>query len=368
MSAAIVTERGAIAPAPPAVRARRSIKRPALAALGLAALLGVARYADYWWSTGRFIETTDDAYVGGDVTQIAPHVSGFVSRILVRDNQYVRAGQPLIRLDPNDFQAALHHAEAVLQSRQADLANLQAKRVLQQHMIAQAQADLAAKQAQAVFAAQEDQRYSALELTPAGSHQNAQRARAADQSAHAAVLATVASLQATNQQLAVIDTNIAAAQADVAQAKADLRIAQLNLGYTDIVAPIDGYVGNRSAQVGAYVSTGTHLLSVVPAQGLWVDANFKEDQIARMKPGDSVTIIADVLSGRAFHGHVVSLAPGTGAVFSIIPPENATGNFTKIVQRVPVRIELDGDGGQLGVLRAGLSTIVSVDTRQDLAR
>jgi membrane fusion protein, multidrug efflux system len=368
MSAAIVTERNAIAPAPPAVRARRSFKRPALAALGLAALLGTARYANDWWTTGRFIETTDDAYVGGDVTQIAPHVAGFISRILVRDNQYVRAGQPLIRLDPDDFQAALYHAEAVLQSRQADLANLQAKRVLQQHMIAQAQADLAAKQAQAVFAAEEDQRYSALELTPAGSRQNAQRARAADQSAHAAVLASAASLQATNQQLAVIDTNIAAAQADVAQARADLRIAQLNLGYTDIVAPIDGYVGNRSAQVGAYVSTGTHLLSVVPAQGLWVDANFKEDQIARMKPGDPVAIVADVLSGRAFHGHVASLAPGTGAVFSIIPPENATGNFTKIVQRVPVRIALDGNGGELGLLRAGLSTTVSVDTREDSAR
>jgi membrane fusion protein, multidrug efflux system len=368
MSVAIVTERGAIAPAPPAVRARRSIKRPALAALGLAALLGVARYADYWSTTGRFIETTDDAYVGGDVTQIAPHVAGFVSRILVKDNQYVRAGQPLIRLDPNDFQAALHHAEAVLQSRQADLANLLAKRVLQQDVIAQAQADLSAKQAQAIFAAQEDQRYSALELTPAGSRQSAERARSADQSAHAAVLASVASLQAAKQQLAVIDTNIGAADAAVSEATADLRTAQLNVGYTDIAAPIDGYIGNRSAQVGAYVATGTDLLSIVPAQGLWVDANFKEDQIAQMKLGDPVTIVADVLPGRTFHGHVVSLAPATGAVFSIIPPENATGNFTKIVQRVPVRIALDGDGGELGLLRAGLSTTVSVDTRQDAAR
>jgi membrane fusion protein, multidrug efflux system len=366
MSAADILERETLAPT--IQRPRRSYKRSALAALGLAVLLGAADYGDYWWTTGRFIEATDDAYVGGDVTQIAPHVAGFVSRILVKDNQYVRAGQPLIHLDPNDFQAALQHAEAVLQSRQADLANLLAKRVLQQHMIAQAQADLTAKQAQAVFAAQEDQRYSALELTPAGSRQDAERARAADQSAHAAVLASIASLQAAEQQLAVIDTNIGAAQAAVAEAKADLRTAQLNLGYTDIAAPIDGYVGNRSAQVGAYVSTGTDLLSLVPSQGLWVDANFKEDQIARMKPGDPATIAADVLPGRIFHGHVVSLAPATGAVFSIIPPENATGNFTKIVQRVPVRIALDGDGSELGLLRAGLSTIVSVDTRQGAAR
>jgi membrane fusion protein, multidrug efflux system len=126
---------------------------------------------------------------------------------------------------------------------------------------------------------------------------------------------------------------------------------------------MDGYVGNRSAQVGAYVATGTDLLSVVPAHGLWVDANFKEDQIARMKPGDPVTFVADVLPSRTFHGHVASLAPATGAVFSVIPPQNATGNFTKIVQRVPIRVALDGDAQQLGLLRAGLSTTVSVNTR-----
>jgi membrane fusion protein (multidrug efflux system) len=363
MSAATVVERDTLAPAPTAHRARRSYKRPALAALGLAALLGAADYGTNWWTTGRFIETTDDAYVGGDVTQIAPHVAGFIGQILVTDNQLVRAGQPLVRLNPDDFQAALQHAEAVLQSRQAALANLVAKRVLQSALIAEAQEDVAAKQAQAVFAAQESQRYSALALTVAGSRQDAERALAANHSAHAAVLASAAALQAANQQLAVIDTNIAAAEADVAQAKADLRIAQLNLGYTDIVAPITGYVGNRSAQVGAYVSTGTDLLSIVPARGLWVDANFKEDQIAQMKPGDEATIVADV-SGRTFHGHVLSLAPATGATFSVIPPENATGNFTKIVQRVPVRIALDGDAQELGLLRAGLSTTVSVDIRQ----
>ena len=129
----------------------------------------------------------------------------------------------------------------------------------------------------------------------------------------------------------------------MAQAQADLQTARLNLGYTEIRAPIDGYVGNRAAQVGAYVAAGTYLLSVVPSHGLWVDANFKEDQLARMTPGEPATVVADVLPGHAFHGHVASLAPGTGAVFSVIPPENATGNFTKIVQRVPVRILLDGE-------------------------
>jgi membrane fusion protein, multidrug efflux system len=364
MSAAIVVEREALAPSPTALRHRPSYKAPAIAALGLAALLGAAEYGYNWWTNGRFIETTDDAYVGGDVTQIAPHVAGFVSQILVTDNEFVQPGQPLIRLKPDDFQAAVQHAEAVLQSRQAALANLQAKRVLQHAMIAQAQAEVAAKQAQAVFAAQESERYSTLAQTVAGSRQSAERALAGDQSARAAVLASIASLEAANQQLAVIDTDIAAAKADVTEAEADLRIAQLNLGYTDITAPITGYVGNRSAQFGAYVATGTNLLSVVPANGLWVDANFKEDQIGRMKPGDSAAIVADVLPGRTFHGHVASLAPATGAVFSVIPPQNATGNFTKIVQRVPVRILLDDDGQQLGLLRAGLSITASVDVRQ----
>ncbi|MBV8612981.1 MAG: HlyD family secretion protein, partial [Acetobacteraceae bacterium] len=141
-----------------------------------------------------------------------------------------------------------------------------------------------------------------------------------------------------------------------------------NLGYTSITAPVAGYVGNRYAQVGTYVAAGTNLLSVVPARGLWVEANFKEDQLARMRPGDPATIVADVLPGRVFRGHVASLAPATGAVFSVIPPQNATGNFTKIVQRVPVRVALDDDSQDLGPLRVGLSTTASVDTGRETAR
>ena len=314
-----VMQRDIAAPAAAIRRKPRSAKRLALAAAGLAVLLAGAEYGDHWWTVGRFVETTDDAYVGADVTPIAPHVAGFVRQVLVADNQHVEAGQTLVRLDPDDFQAALTHANAVLQSRQAALANLQAKRVLQHSIIAGAQADLAAKQAQAEFAAEDAERYRSLALTAAGSRQSAQKALAGDRSAQAAVLASQAAWQAANQQLAVLDTDIAAAKADVAQAEADLRTARLNLGYTNITAPVDGYIGNRSAQVGAYVATGTNLLSVVPAHGLWVDANFKEDQIARMQPGEPATIVADVLPGRTFHGHVVSLAPATGAVFSVIP-------------------------------------------------
>jgi len=351
---------------PPAIRPKAlSRRRVALAALAAAALLAGAAYGYHWWTVGRFIETTDDAYVGADVTPIAPHVAGFVRQILVRDNQQVQAGQTLVRLDPDDYQAALHHADAVLRAREAALADLLAKRVLQHSTIAGARADLVAKQAQARFAAEDAERYRALALSAAGTRQNAQKTRARERSAQATVLAAQAALAAATQQLAVLDTEIDAAKANVAQAQADRRIAQLNLGYTDITAPVGGYIGNRSAQVGAYVATGTDLLSVVPARGLWVDANFKEDEIAPMRPGDPATVVADVLPGRTFHGHVESLAPATGATFSVIPAQNATGNFTKIVQRVPVRIALDGDAAELGLLRPGLSTTVSVTLGHD---
>jgi membrane fusion protein (multidrug efflux system) len=359
-----VLTRDVTAPAAPA-RSRVPVKRLGLAGLGLAALIGAGTVGYHWWTVGRFFENTDDSYVGGNVTPIAPHIAGFIQAVLVTDNQYVKAGQPLVRLDPADYAAALSHAQAILLARKASIVNLQAQQDLQQSVIAQTQADLAAKLAQAVFSGQEADRYRTLATTSAGSRQDAQKALAADRTAHASVLASQAGIEAAHQQLAVLAAQIEVAKADLAAAEADVHTAQLNLGYTEITAPVAGYVGNRSAQVGSYVAAGTNLLSVVPSQGLWVDANFKEDQLARMKPGDKATIVADVLPGRVFQGHVASLSPATGAVFSIIPPQNATGNFTKIVQRVPVRIVLDGDGQELGLLRAGLSTAASVDTRHD---
>jgi membrane fusion protein, multidrug efflux system len=361
---AIVLERDtAVLPARP----RRALRRKHLLA-GAAALLlavGGAWYGYDWWTIGRFIQSTDDAYVGGNVTAIAPHVAGFVTEIAVTDNQHVRAGQLLVRIDPRDYQAALDHAVAVVAAREAALASLRAQSVLQQSTIRQAAADLDAKAAQAAFAHADAVRYATLAHTPAGSRQDAERTLAADQSAQAAISAAAAGLAAARQRLDVIAADTNAAEAAVAQARSDLQTARLNLGYTEIRAPIDGYVGNRAAQVGAYVSPGSYLLSVSPAHGLWVDANFKEDQLARMKPGQPATVVADVVPGQVFHGHVLSLAPGTGAIFSIIPPENATGNFTKIVQRVPVRIALDGTDATLGTLRPGLSTTVSVDTHAD---
>jgi membrane fusion protein, multidrug efflux system len=360
----IILERAAT-PAIVKSRPRFGRRQLALAGFALAVALGGVGYGRYWWNVGRFIESTDDAYAGGNVTPVAPHVAGFVAQILVTDNQYVRAGQLLVRVDARDFQAAFDHAQATADQRKAALAGLEAKFELQQSMIRQAEADLNAKAAHATWTGQDAVRYRDLAATTFGTRQNAERASAANEEARSATKSAEAGLAAARQRLTVLDAQIAEARAGVAQAKADLETARLNLGYTEICSPIDGYIGNRAAQVGAYVANGAYLLSVIPAQGLWVDANFKEDQLADMRPGQPVTVVADVLPGKTFHGHIESLAPGTGAVFSVIPPENATGNFTKIVQRVPVRVALDDGAASLGELRPGLSTRVSVDTRPE---
>jgi membrane fusion protein (multidrug efflux system) len=345
------------------------LRRPRLAILGtaLALLLGAAVYGEHWWTVGRFIQSTDDAYVGGNITPLAPHVDAFIAEIPVTDNQFVHRGDFLIRLDPRDYETARDHAQAVLSSRVAAADALRAQLALQQATIRQQEASLSGKIAAATFAETDATRYRILAQTSAASRENAERTQSQQQQTKADVTATEAGIEAARQQLKVLSADIAEADAAVAQARSDLRTAELNLGYTEIRSPIDGYVGNRAAQVGAFAKAGGYLISVTPATGLWVDANFKEDQLTQMVPGQSVAVHADVLPGHIFHGHVISLTPGTGAVFSVIPPENATGNFIKIVQRVPVRIALDPGDAALPMLRPGLSTTVDVDTRDGKA-
>jgi len=338
-------------------------RRAALIAIAGIAVAALAVYAAHWWTVGRFFETTDDAYVGGNVTVIAAHVSGYVERILVQDNQYVRAGQPLMRLHAQDYRAVLAAAQAAAAEREARLRGLTAQAALERALIREADAKLDAKRADAEFAALEAHRFRDLARTHAGSTQDAERSQAALKAARAAVAGAAAGARAARQRLLVVDTETGAAEAALAETEAIRQTAALNLGYTVLRAPIDGYVGDRSAHVGSYVTAGTELLSIVPARGLWVDANFKEDQIRDLHPGDAAVVVADVRPSQVFHGHVASLSPATGAVFSVIPPQNATGNFTKIVQRVAVRIALDRGGAVLGALRPGLSTSVSVDTR-----
>ncbi len=346
----------------------RGLKRLAMLAAALAIVAAVTWYGYDWWTVGRFFEGTDDAYVGGDVTVMAPKVSGFISLVAVTDNQMVHAGDLLIRLDDRDYRAALARAEAMVAGQQATLANLDATRRLQQAMIAEALAGIMAADAETVRAHDDQVRFQSLARTAAASLQSFQTADADYKKALAGGAKARAALDAAQRQIDVIDTQKQQTQAALEGAIADRDTARLNLGYTELRAPFDGTVGNRSARTGAFAGVGSQLIALVPARGLWVDANFKENQLAHMRSGQAATIHADVLPDEVFHGHVASLAPATGAQFSVLPPENATGNFTKIVQRVPVRILLDGDASELGRLRPGLSVYADVDLRQDNGR
>jgi membrane fusion protein, multidrug efflux system len=344
-------------------RNRLSVKKAAM--LGAAMLLGagVVWYGYDYWTVGRFIQSTDDAYVGGDVTVMAPKVSGFIAEVAVTDNQPVHQGDLLIRLDDRDYRAALARAEAMVAGQQATLTNLDATRRLQDAVIREAQAGIAAADAETVRARDDQVRFQMLTRTAAASVQTFQKADADFKQAIAAGEKARAALDASQQQLAVIETQKQQTRAALDAAVADQDTARLNLGYTELRAPFDGVVGNRSARTGSFAAVGSQLIAIVPAHGLWVDANFKENQLAKMNAGETATIYADVLPDVTFRGHVVSLAPATGAQFSVLPPENATGNFTKIVQRVPVRILLDGDASTLGRLRPGLSVTADVDIR-----
>jgi membrane fusion protein (multidrug efflux system) len=353
------------------VRVPRSIritwKRAALYAAFALIVFAALLYGYRLITVGRFIETTDDAYVGGDITVIAPKVSGFVQQVVVTDNQAVKAGDLLVKIDDRDYRAALAKAEAAVEAQRATIANLDATRDLQLSIIDQERAGVAASDAEVTRAHDDQVRFKDLSSHAAASVQVFQKADADYKESLAQQQRSRATLEAARRQLTVIDTQKRQTEAALAEAIAGAELARLNLGYTELRAPIDGVVGNRSARTGAYASIGSQLISLIPAQGLWVDANFKEDQIAKARPGLRAMIKADVLQGQVFYGHVESLAPATGAEFSVLPAENATGNFTKIVQRVPVRIRLDGDAGRLGRLRPGLSVTADVDVREPAA-
>lgn len=348
--------------APPVqTKSRKPVKRAAAAAVLLA---GIGLYGAHWWTGARFLEATDDAYVGGDVTVISPRVAGYIAALQVSDNQFVRAGDLLARIDDRDYRAALAKSEGAVHAEQALLGNIDAQATLQDALIRQSQAEIDAAAAEEARSRDDNRRYQTLVQRNAISVEAAQRAEATWKTARANSDKAHAALLAARRQLEVIQSQRQQALAALEQARAERDRAQLELDYTELRAPLDGYVGNRRARLGGYVAAGTPLLSLVPAQGLWIDANFKEDQLARMRPGQAVAVRADVLPGRTFHGRLDSLAPATGAQFSILPAENATGNFTKIVQRVPVRIRLDTPDSRLGDLRPGLSVLVEVDTRE----
>src|SRR5262245_11500341 len=347
--------------APQANSAKKGAIRRVFLAGAAALLLATASWYGYdYWTVGRFQVSTDDAYVKADNTTIAPKVSGYLNQVLVGDNEHVKTGQVLARIDDRDFKVALDQAKADVAAADAAIASKRAQLDVQQAVIDAAKATLDVDVAARVFTAQENKRYTDLAGTGYGSVQNAQNAQARDNSALAAIERDKANLASAEKQVALLKAELAQAVAADARAKALQRQAELNLSYTTITAPIDGVVGNRTLRVGQFVQAGTQLMSLVPSNGAYVIANYKETQLGNVRAGQPVDIEVDMFPGKAVHGHVDSLAPASGQEFALLPPDNATGNFTKIVQRIPVKILLDGADADL---RPGMSVIPSIQTK-----
>ncbi len=342
---------------------RRLVKRVGIGAAAVALLAGAADYGAYYWRMGRFMQSTDDAYVQADYTTVAPKVSGYVAQVLVEDNQPVKAGQILARIDDRDFKTALDQARSEVASAQADIASTDAQISLQQTLIDQAQASLASDRAGLDYARQDQQRYGTLSRAGYGSVQQSQQADATFRQKTAAVQADEAALAASQKQIEVLRSQRQKAETALERNQAAERQAKLNLGYTTISAPVDGVVGQRSLRVGQFVQAGTQLMAVVPLQSVYVVANYKETQLTRVRPGEAAEVEIDTFPGVKLKGHVDSLAPASGQTFALLPPDNATGNFTKVVQRIPVKIALDGDAKLAGLLRPGMSVEPTIDTR-----
>ncbi|MFJ4371844.1 HlyD family secretion protein [Pseudomonas japonica] len=311
-------------------------------------------------------QSTNDAYVSADYTVVAPKVAGFIKEVLVEDNQQVQAGQLLATLDARDYQAALDAAQAQLLVARAQSADARATLERQAAVIAQAEAAVKAAQAEAAFADHEVTRYSRLAEQGAGTVQNAQQARSGVDQARARLANVEAALLATRKQVDILEAQVASADGQLKRAEAGLEKANLDLSYTRIVAPVDGMVGERALRVGAYVNPGARLLSVVPLNRAYVVGNFQETQLTHVQPGQPVNISVDTFSGETLHGHVESIAPATGVTFAAVKPDNATGNFTKVVQRIPVKIVFDADQPLLQRLRVGMSVEARIDTQGDV--
>ncbi|HTW26990.1 MAG TPA: HlyD family secretion protein [Acetobacteraceae bacterium] len=344
-----------------------ALLRPLLfGSAAIALLTGAGLYAQRWWTVGRFIEGTDDAYLQSDSVTISPRVTGYISEVGVGDNQRVKAGQVLARIDDRDFRAALDKAHATVENAAAQIRNIDAQVALQQSTIAQQNANIEADEAALTFADQDYRRYANLARTGAGTVQSAQRSASDIREKAALLQRDRAGLAAAEQQVDVLKTQRTMAQATLAADRAAEQQAALNLSYTVLTAPVDGTVGDRSLRLGQYVQPGTALMQVVPmASNIYVVANFKETQLAHMVAGEKVAVDVDTFPDHTFEGTVDSLSPGSGSQFALLPPENATGNFTKIVQRVPVKIRLDPTDPLVSRLRPGLSVEADVDTRSD---
>jgi len=305
-------------------------------------------------------QTTDDAYVEADFTTVAPQVSGNVSRVLIEDNQVVKAGDLLVTIDDRDFVVVLEAAKAQVASAEANIASLQAQLVRQDSTIHQAQAIVAADEANLKLAQENQKRYRNLASDGSGTVQALQQAEAQLGTQQASLEKNRAGLLAARQQTDILKADLEKAKAALAQAKAGQEAAELKLSYTRITAPVDGTIGQKSVRIGGFVNAGKPLLAVVPLDAVYITASFRETQLAHVQAGQSVEIKVDALPGETLQGKVESLSPASGVSYSPIAPHNATGNFTKIVQRLPVRISINPNQAAATKLRVGMSVAPTI--------
>jgi membrane fusion protein, multidrug efflux system len=336
------------------------IRLAVLLAAAVIAVLFVTRW-DVW--TGAWTrQTTDDAYVRGDITPLSAKVEGYVVRVPVNDFQVVKAGDLLVQIDDRDYQARVAQAEADVLGAQAAIENLKSRKELQHAQISQAEDVIAATEADVERTKLEANRQRTLLATTFGTPQKVEQS-VADQKRFEATLArNRAELDAARRQMGVLDTQESQLRADAKAKQAMLDLAKINLGYTRITAPVDGMVSERGVREGQYAHSGTQILSVVPLANVWVVANYKETQLTRVAIGQKAEITVDSFPGITVTGHVDSISPASGSQFSLLPPDNATGNFTKVVQRIPVKIVLDPNNPLAGRLRPGMSVEATIIT------
>ncbi|MCS3891584.1 membrane fusion protein (multidrug efflux system) [Bradyrhizobium japonicum USDA 38] len=348
---------------PPASSLWSRLAIPLFAVIVALAFVALATLRFDEWVGNAVVQTTNDAYVRSDLTRLASRVSGEVLTVGVTDFQRVKAGDLLIQIDPADYEAQVAQSEAAVAAAQAVLDNLSNQIELQYATIAQAQAAQLSAEALEVEARQEQDRQKSLTQTEAGTRQRLEQAVAGYAKAQADVRASRAVIAAQQHQLEVLQGTKKQRAADVAAAKATLASAKLKLGYTRITAPFDGVVGERQVQPGDYVNIGTNLINVVPLPKVYVIANYKETQLTHVAPGQPVEITVDGFPREKLRGKVERIAPATGAQVALLPPDNATGNFTKVVQRIPVRIQFDDNQPLLARLVPGMSVVTSIDTK-----
>lgn len=333
-----------------------------MAVLGALAV-GAAAFGLHWWQTGRWLESTDNAYVRADIAVITPRVAGEIVEVAVRENQLVKKGEVLVRIDPRDYQARLANAQAQVAQAEAALVANSRQQEMQAAMIDEARASLNAAEADRVRVRKDYERASSLVKDGVATQARLDTASAGYQSAQATVTRGSAALKAARTQIGTLEAERARMEAQLQAAKAAEQLAALDLEATVLRAPSDGLVGNLAAKLGERVSPGLRLLSLVAAGPVWVEANYKETQLTHVAVGQPVLVHVDAFPDVEIKGRVESVAPASGAEFALLPADNATGNFTKIVQRVPVKVTLEVPAELADKLRSGMSVEAEINTK-----